>query len=286
MILLVDSGSTKSDWFLVESNGTFVDSYKTRGFNPYFHSSKFIASEVGKNKSILGVAEQVDQVYYYGAGCSNDDFKEIVKIGLREIFPKATILVEHDLMAAIYATYEGEPCISCILGTGSNSAYYDGKHLNTLNSGLGYVLGDEGSGSYFGQKLLAAFLYKQLPEDINAELEAEFGLDRATIIKNVYDKRGANVYLAGFTRFIAKHQDLPVFQDILYQGMKVFLSIHVCGYPQFKEVKTHFIGCISFSFEYHIRKAAADLDITVVQIIKSPIQKLLEYHVKNVFHPA
>lgn len=286
MILLVDSGSTKSDWFLVESNGTFVDSYKTRGFNPYFHTSKFISTEIGKNKSILGMAEHVTQIYYYGAGCSNDQFKEIVKIGLSEIFPKAVILVEHDLMAAIYASYEGQPCISCILGTGSNSAYFDGQHLTTLNSGLGYILGDEGSGSYFGKKLLAAFLYRQLPAAIIAELESEFGLDRATIIKNVYEKPGANVYLAGFTRFIAKHQDLPVFQEMLYKGMKEFLEVHVCGYANYKEVKTHFIGSIAFYFQAHIERAAADLGITVGQIIKSPIQKLLEYHVKNVFHHA
>ncbi len=286
MILLVDSGSTKSDWFLIDSDGTFVDSYKTRGFNPYFHTSVFIMSEIEKNESIMGIAQQVNYIYYYGAGCSNDHFKNIVKQGLGKVFTKASIFVDHDLMAAIYATYEGKPCISCILGTGSNSAFYDGKVLATRNSGLGYILGDEGSGSYFGKKLLAAFLYGQLPEEVNAELEEEFGLDKASIVMNVYEKPNANVYLASFTRFIAKHQELPVFQEMIYNGMKEFLKIHVCGYPQYREVKTHFIGSIAFYFQDHIRKAAADLGIEVGHIIKSPIQRLLEYHVKNVFHHA
>jgi len=286
MIVLVDSGSTKSDWFLVEANGTFVDSYKTRGFNPYFHASKFIAGEIRKNKSLMGIAKRVTQIYYYGAGCSNAHFKEIVQIGLNEIFPKASILVEHDMMAAIYATYEGEPCISCILGTGSNSAFYDGTTFFTLNSGLGYVLGDEGSGSYFGKKLLSSFLYKQLPSAISEELASEFELDRMSIIKNVYEKPGANVYLASFTRFIAKHQNDPFFQEMLYKGMKEFLKIHVCGYEQYAQVKTHFVGSIAFYFKTHIERAAADLGITVGHVVKSPIQKLFDYHIKNVFHHA
>lgn len=286
MIVLVDSGSTKSDWVLVEKNGAYVDSYKTIGFNPFFHSSDFIEHEIRENASLLGISDKVTAVYYYGAGCSNDHYKQVVYDALLRIFPGAEIHVDHDMMAAVYASYEGESCISCILGTGSNAAYFDGKELYSVNAGLGYILGDEGSGSYFGKKLLAAFLYKQLPSDVLCELEKEFGLDRASIFQNVYQKPHANVYLASFTRFIARHQELPIFDKMLYDGMYEFLKIHVCCFEDYKEVRTHFVGSIAFYFGEHIRRAAADLGVNVGNIVKSPIQRLLDYHNQYVFHHA
>lgn len=286
MILIVDSGSTKSDWILVEQNGNFVDSYKTIGFNPFFHSSNFIANEIEKNKHLMGIAEQVTRIYYYGAGCSSDHFKTIVAQGLSLRFNNAEVHVDHDLLAAAYATYDGTPCISCILGTGSNACYFDGTNLKNLNAGLGYILGDEGSGSYFGKKLLASFLYETLPEEIRDDLQKEFQLSRAEIFRHVYELPHANVYLAGFTRFIARHQDHPFIQEMLYEGMHRFLQVHVCEVPGYKGLKVHFVGSIAFYFNEPIRKAAADLGIDIGQIIKSPIQNLLKYHVDNVFQNA
>lgn len=286
MILLIDSGSTKSDWLFVDNNGTFMDSYKTMGFNPFFHSSAFIESEIRKEQSLMGIAGRVEKIYYYGAGCSNEAYKKTVRDALLAVFPASHVHVDHDMMAACYATYEGTPCISCILGTGSNAAYFDGKELYSVNSGLGYILGDEGSGSYFGKKLLAAFLYKQLPEEISRDLEDEFGLSRASIFKHVYGMPHANVYLAGYTRFIARHQDHPYMEKMLFEGMKEFLSLHVCCFPDYRDTPTHFVGSIAFYFSEPIRKAAAELEVNMGQVIKSPIQKLLEYHIRNVFEHA
>ncbi|MBI1222317.1 MAG: ATPase [Bacteroidetes bacterium] len=286
MILLVDSGSTKSEWLLVTKSGEYVNIYNTIGFNPVFQSSDFIENEIKENGGLMGIADSVDQVFYYGAGCSGESYQKVVFTALTRIFRKAKINVDHDIMAAAYASYEGTPCICCILGTGSNSAYFDGREVYSVNAGLGYILGDEGSGSYFGKKLLAAFLYKQLPDAVLSELEAEFHLDRAGIIKMVYQEPRANVYLASFTRFIAKHRDLPVFEQMLYEGMREFLHIHVCCFPEYKEVKTHFVGSIAFYFSDSIRRAAADLGIEVGQIMKSPIHRMLDYHIQYFFQNA
>ena len=160
MIFIIESGSTKSDWVLIDdkNNQSF---YKTIGFNPYFHSSAIIDSEIRKNAELIALVDEIDRIYFYGAGCSSEELNNIVHNGLSSVFTSAKIIVEHDLLACAYATYDGSPGISCILGTGSNSCYFDGNDLIEEVPALGYVLGDEGSGSYFGKFLLSSYLYNK-----------------------------------------------------------------------------------------------------------------------------
>lgn len=286
MILLADSGSTKCDWLLLDKNGTRLDAYTTMGFNPFFHTTSRIEEEIRKHPGMLEVALQVRSIYYFGAGCSQETQKSIVARALSSVFPNATVEVEHDMKAAAFASYQGEPCIACILGTGSNAAYFDGKILASNYAGLGYILGDEASGSYFGKKLLAAYLYKQLPEAVALDLEKEYGVNRAVILHNVYEKPHANIYLSGFTPFIAKYKELPVFDALLYEGMKSFLEIHVCSFEGYEKLKVHFVGSIAFHFQDSLKKAAADLNIQLGQIIQAPIENLLAYHLRYVFPKA
>ncbi len=144
MIFIIESGSTKSDWVLIDdkNNQSF---YNTIGFNPYFHSAEDISTEISQHPDLILLADQIDHIYFYGAGCSSKKLNKIVENGLRTVFPSAKILVDHDLLACAYATYDGEPGISCILGTGSNSCFFDGKNLVEEVPALGYVLGEEGS---------------------------------------------------------------------------------------------------------------------------------------------
>lgn len=283
MILIVDSGSSKSDWLQVEQDGTVLNTYKTMGFNPYFHSAGFIGGEIRKNAGLAGLGDRILCIYYYGAGCSSEANQAVVKAALQPLFPKADISVGHDMAAAAYATYTGEPCITCILGTGSNAAYFDGKDLHSVNSGLGYILGDEASGTWFGKKLLAAWLYRQLPVDISDELQKEYSLSRETILHRVYEESHANVYLAGFTPFIARHRELPVFDRMLREAMGEFLRLHVACYPNYREVPTHFVGSVAYYFSSAIEEAAKEAGVRVGRIIQAPVEKLLEYHVKYVF---
>ncbi len=280
MVLIVDSGSTKSDWILLKGRDE-REFYKTMGFNPFFHSETFIANAVKQNQDLVRFADQIEQIFYYGAGCSSDEMNAIVKKALKKVFPKAAVVVDHDLLACAYATYAGEPAISCILGTGSNSCHYDGENLTEAVPALSYILGDEGSGSYFGKKLLAAFLYHKLPDHVAEDLVKRHEVTKSSIMENVYMKSGANVYLASFMRFIADHKADPFIDDMLISGLKDFMEAHVCCYEDYKTVPVHFIGSIGYFFEEQLRKAADSLGITIGTIIRKPIDGLVDFHLNS-----
>ena len=278
MIFIVESGSTKSDWVLLDdkNNQTF---YSTMGFNPYFHSSEFIQEELRKNADIIGVSNEITRIYFYGAGCSSAELNKVVFDGLKKIFPLAEILVDHDLLACAYATYSGSPEISCIIGTGSNSCYFDGKEVSEVIPALGYILGDEGSGSYFGKKLLAAYLYHQLSPELALDLEETYGVTKSNIISRVYQEPNANVYIASFMPFISKHADHPIFQKMVEAGLKHFMEVHVCCYPNYKEVEVNFVGSIAGIFRTELQLAADSLSIRIGHVIKSPVNGLVDYHI-------
>jgi glucosamine kinase len=283
MRIVVESGSTKANWALVNEAGAITATFDTMGFNPFFHTSEFIGREIRKNEELAATAPTVTEVFFYGAGCSSDHFKQIVAHGLMLVFDDASIHVDHDLVAAAYSTYQGEPCISCIIGTGSNSCYFDGHRLYEEVPALAYILGDEGSGSYLGKRLLADYLYKKLPPEIAEDLEESYVLSKAIVFENVYQKPHANVYLASFTPFIGKHITHPHFRQIVHEGMKLFLENHVCCYENYKSLPVYFVGSVAFHFEDILREAARELGIRVGGIIKHPVEHLVEYHVKYLF---
>lgn len=283
MHFIVESGSTKSDWVLVDSknNQSF---YSTMGFNPYFHSSELIENELKKHVDILAVADEILGVYFYGAGCSSDEMNKIVEIGLQRIFKNASVLVNHDLLACAYATYSGKPGISCIIGTGSNSCLFDGEELSEVVPALGYILGDEGSGSYFGKQLLSNFLYHKLPANVEADFIATYKLDKDQIVNHVYREPNANVYIASFMPFIAKHKEEAFFSEMVYQGFKKFMEVHVCCYPNFEETEVHFVGSLSKIFEAELNQAASELGISITSIIQKPVSGLVNYHLNYILN--
>jgi N-acetylglucosamine kinase-like BadF-type ATPase len=283
MKLIVESGSTKADWALVDEGGNIAATFDTMGFNPFFHASEFIGKEIRKNSALTNTAPNVNEVYFYGAGCSSDHYKQIVAHGLMLVFTKASIYVDHDLVAAAYSTYKGKACISCIIGTGSNSCYFDGHTLHEEVPALAYILGDEGSGSYLGKRLLADYLYKKLPQEIADDFEGSYILSKAIIFENVYQKPHANVYLASFTPFINKHKSHPHFHQMVYNGMKLFLQNHVCCFPNYQNIPIHFVGSVAYHFSEVLEEAAKDLGITISSIIKHPIEHLVAYHVNYLF---
>ena len=252
------------------------------GFNPYFHSADIIEAELKKNTEIMQLAPGIKGLYFYGAGCSSPELNQIVEEGLRRIFVNASILVEHDLLACAYSTYTGNPGISCIIGTGSNSCFFDGQNLLEEVPALGYVLGDEGSGSYFGKQLLAAFLYHHLPAEIEADFIASYQLDKDMIIDRVYREPNANVYIASFMPFIAKHKAHPFFSEMVYNGFKHFMKVHVCCYDNYQSTEVHFVGSLSKIFEKELHQAAADLQIQIASIIQKPVIGLVNYHLKYI----
>ena len=281
MILIAESGSTKTDWVLVNDNKEII-MFKTMGFNPFFHSSEFIADEIQNNKEFYEASKNVDKLYFYGAGCSSDEMNNIIKLGLSKVYPNSAVIVDHDLLACALSTYQGEPSISCILGTGSNSCYFDGKVLREEVPAIAYVLGDEGSGSFYGKKLLRDYLYNQLPESITKDFESQFGNAKADIFENVYMKPHANVYLASFMKFLNRHYHHEYVVNMIQHGMNEFMKIHVCCYPEHKSVKTHFIGSISKIFERELIQAANKNGVILGEIIKKPVDNLVNYHLNHI----
>lgn len=280
MVLIADSGSTKCDWALLDAKGNRVGLFETMGLNPYFHTSEAMADAIRVNKEFFEHSKDVLHVFFYGAGASTATMCEIVRRGLSLVFPNAELVVDHDLVGCAYATYDGEPCISCILGTGSNSCYFDGKSIYEEVPSLAYILGDEASGSYFGKILLREYFYKKLPEDLRQAFDEHFKVTRDDIISKIYREPNANVYLASFTRFIGSHVDHPHVHNWIVNGMKEFMDIHVQCFSNWKDTPVHFVGSVSHYFRKGIEEAASQMGIRLGRIIRKPIDGLVEYHVK------
>ena len=284
IILIADSGSTKSDWLAIDQNGEVLSQFNTMGFNPYFHDSEKVESELKTKPEIMDIAEKVDKTYFYGAGSSSVEMCDIIKEGLSRVLVNSQIHVGHDLDGAAYSTWSGEPSITCILGTGSNSCYFDGENTHEEVPSLAYVLGDEGSGSWFGKRLLQGFFYKQLPQHIHEDFITEFGEAQTQVTyvnKRVYKEDDPNVYLASFTKFIGKHREDPIIHKWLIDGFHAFLEVHVECFSNFREVPVHFIGSIAYHFREELIEACNQRRIRVGNMIKAPIDGLAEYHVKH-----
>lgn len=280
MILIVDSGSTKSDWALLDERGNRLGDFDTMGLNPYFHSEEVIKNAVAANQPLAAYADKISAVYFYGAGSSTPTMQSIVKRGLQGVFTKAEIVVDHDLVGCAYATYDGENCISCILGTGSNSCGFDGKEIWEAVPSLAYILGDEASGSWYGKILLREYFYKKLPADLRESFEHTYNISKDELINKVYREPNANVYLASFTRFLGQHAQHPHVINWVKTGMLEFIDIHVKSFDNWQTMPVHFVGSVSHYFKHCLEMAAAESGICLGQVIKKPIDGLVNYHVK------
>lgn len=281
MILIADSGSTKCDWALISRDGTLTE-FNTMGFNPFFHSEDVIINTLNGTAEVGKYKNEVEFVFYYGAGSSTKELKLVLQRALSTVFTKAKhIYSDHDMVAAALATYTGDPCIACILGTGSNSCYYDGDVIKEEVPALGHILGDEGSGAYFGKKLIAAYLYNQLPSSLHEKFKEKYGLDKATVFQNVYMKPHANVYLASFMRFLSDNSDHPFVHEIISSGFFTFLRTHVTCYSNYKEVEVHFVGSVAYYFKDILKKICLNLGIKMGKVIQRPIEGLIVYHIEH-----
>lgn len=280
MILVADSGATKCDWLVASANQS-DEKTTTMGFSPFFHEKDFITSKILENEELNSIALKVEKVYYYGTGCSSADRKQKIKEALQAAFPQAEVLVDHDLTGAAIAACMGKPGIACILGTGSNSCAYDGKEVYELVPALGHKMGDEGSGAYFGKKLLASFLYKRLPEEIHNKLKDDYGLTKEIIFDHVYHKGHENVYFASFMKALSDFRGTEWVDEFLYKGLAEFADIHITCYPNYKEVPVNFVGSIAHYFNPVLQRVAKDFGFTIGRIERKPIFGLAKYHLEN-----
>ncbi|KQS41531.1 hypothetical protein [Pedobacter sp. Leaf194] len=275
MILVADSGSSKTDW-MGYLNGETIK-FNTQGINPYFLNEQDITRIILKNEVIAPLAKDVKEIYFFGAGCSSPDKHEVVSNGLSAVFTSAFISVEHDLLGSVYATCGDTEGLNCILGTGSNICYFDGKKIHDGHHGLGYVLGDEGSGTFFGKKVLLSYLYKKMPADLEAEFKKTFPAEKEQIITNVYQKPFPNIYLAGFSRFLANNHEHPFVKDILKKGFQEFVDTNVKDYPNYKSLPCHFVGSIAYYYQDILKEVLTENGIKTGKILQKPIEELYNF---------
>jgi N-acetylglucosamine kinase-like BadF-type ATPase len=277
MIIVAESGSTKCDWLINHNDGKVLETH-TMGFNPFFHQPDEILTHLRGNQDLSQVASKATAVYFYGAGCSSPDRNEVILTALMQFFRNAHCEVNHDLNASAFATWDGNPAITCIIGTGSNSCYYDGVSVSERVPALGYILGDEGSGSYFGKKLIADYLYKRLPKELQDAFFEQYKLQKEEIFQQVYNTNKANVFLASFMRFIVPHKEHSYIREMVHEGLSTFAEIHICCYPNFREVPVHFVGSVAFYFTEILQEVAAEKGFRLGKIDKNPGMSLLKYH--------
>ena len=224
---------------------------------------------------------EIFEVDYYGAGCLSEEICSNVSRSIASVIPSATtISVNSDLLAAARALCGRNPGIACILGTGSNSCYYDGEKICDNVSPLGYILGDEGSGAVLGKLLVGDVLKKQLPAELCEKFLKQFNLDRMKIIENVYKKPAPNRFLASLSPFLIQNIEEPAIHRLVLNAFKSFFVRNIENYANFKEVPVSFVGSVGFYYREVLDEAAKALDITIGTVIKSPMEGLLKYHSK------
>jgi len=275
-ILIADSGSTKCEWCLV--NNKRKKSLFTQGISPYFQNVQQI--EFILNNELLPQLKKQSplEIFYYGTGCASNDNAAIVKKALKKVFPAASIQVTHDLMAAARATCGTGKGISCILGTGSNSCYYDGRRIQKNSPGLGYVLGDEGSGAYLGKKVLQYYLYKTFDEDLAFKFNDTYKTNKAEILEKVYKHPLPNRYLAEFTHFLADNRGHYMIENIIEDGLNDFFFQHLCKYNESWKYPIHFVGGVAFVFQDIVKQLMSDYEFELGSILKNPMQGLTNFH--------
>lgn len=276
MILIADSGSSKTDWRVIDGQGE-IRQFRTVGFNPFYQSADEMAEGM-QTSDILNLRGQIDQVFFYGAGCTSDRNRTVVAKTINSFYEKAVVTVDHDLMAAARATCGHLPGIACILGTGCNSGDYDGTEIVANRPSPGYLLGDEGGGSYIGRHFLQDFIYDDMPAHIRELVIEEYGITSLIIQENVYQKPFPNRYMASFCNFISQHKADPYCYLFYYNGFKDFFHRHVMRYENYQEKPVSFVGSIAYHNSDILRKVADDLGIHVNIILETPIAGLTLYH--------
>ena len=274
--LIADSGATKCEWCLL-INGK-KKTILTQGISPYFLNSQQIVELLQKDllPKLKGV--EVEELYFYGTGLSNPNNTKIIKIALKKLFPSAKIETNTDLLAAARALCGNNKGIACILGTGSNSCFYNGKKVLKNSPGLGYILGDEGSGAYLGKKVVQYYLYNTFDADLMSRFDAKFTTTAVEILENVYKKPMANRYLASFAIFLAENRGHYMIENIIEDGLNYFFFNHLYKYREAWILPINFIGSVAYGFKDVLQELCNTYELELGKILKKPMDGLVQYH--------
>jgi glucosamine kinase len=281
MVLIADSGATKTDWRLIK-NTEQIEVYATAGISPYYQNTEQIRQMLESQLLSQGVDNQlVTRICYYGTGCSVPDKIAVVQAAINQVFPRAEVEVTHDLLASARALCGHSAGIACILGTGANACLYDGEQIVSKENSLGFILGDEGAGAYLGKQLIVSYLHKNLPETIYQQFKTAYPqVNRTLVLDNVYKQAYPSRYLASFARFIAEHIQEPYFQNLVFKSFIDFLDKYVMVLPDYQQYTAHFTGSVAYHFQAILQKALQTKKITMGNILETPIAGLIKYHLE------
>ena len=274
MILIADSGTTKTDWCLIGDQEA-LEKVVTSGINPFYQEAENISAILQKEFTSI---KKFKAIYFYGTGCINQEKKDIVKKGLLQVFEAEEIFIGSDLQAAAHSLCQDQPGFACILGTGSNSCYYNGSEIVANVSPLGFILGDEGSGAVLGKKLIGDVLKKQLPQSLINEFFETYNITAAEILQNVYKKPFPSRYLANYTKFLSENIKHPEIENIVISSFREFVTRNLLQYPGIERTPIHFTGSIAFHFEAQLRKAIEEQHLILGNIERAPMNGLIRYH--------
>ena len=272
---VIDSGTTKADYALVDDAGVILQQFTTAGINPYVMDDGSIASIFKEHVSSVAKGAAATQMFFYAAGASTVTNKIRLEQLLSQHFSVEHVIVEHDLLGAARAALGREAGIAGILGTGSNSCFYDGEHIVDNVRSLGYILGDDGGGVNLGKLLMRAYAYRKLPSHLAEELEVEHNLNVDSLLNKVYLEKGGNTYLASFTTFIKKHEEEQVIYDLILRNFNAYFEGHVAAYP---EGDLAFIGSVALHFEKQLKEVASAHSRQIRAILQKPLHALVAYH--------
>lgn len=280
MILIADSGSSKTDWLLINgNNSTFIN---TTGINAYYMSNEAITNALKGELAPLVPVDDIKRIYFYGSGCSTKTKCDKISHILTSVFPNSIAEVNHDMLAAARALCIDKPGIACILGTGSNSCVYDGSKITRQMVSLGYFFGDEGSGTHLGKLLITDYLKGEMPAHISEMLTKEYNLSLEFILDNIYNHTFPNRFLASFSKFIERNIVDHYLTNLVAYSFKEFFKVGIMKFTDYKSMDVSFVGSIAYYFQDILLKVAAENSITVAKVQRSVIEGLKEYHTEGI----
>lgn len=274
--LIADSGSTKAEWCVLD--GTKKKKIITQGISPYFLGQVEVQSILEKELKPKMKNSTPAEIFYYGTGCANPSNAAMIKKALQQVFPEAVVTVDHDLMGAARALCGRSKGIACILGTGSNSCYYNGKKIVKNSPGLGFILGDEGSGANLGIKTVQYYLYNTFDPDLMERFAAKYNTTSAEILEAVYKKPLPNRYLAQYVSFLVENRGHYMIENIIEDSLNDFFFNHICKYGESWKLPIHFIGSVAYGFKDVVKDLCHSYQLQLGTVIRNPMDGLIKYH--------
>lgn len=281
MVLIADSGSTKTDWRLIDKAGITICSIQSRGLNPYFWTEKEIAAII--QQDVLPKVNMVGQIIFYGSGCGSPEKAQQIFKALLSVFPDSSPKVYGDMLGAARSVLQDQYGIACILGTGANSCVYNGENMIENVPSLGFILADYGSGAVLGKDMISLILREKVPKEIREEFGEKYKLERRQILDHLYNQPGANTFLASFIPFLLKHKNQPPLRNMILENFAQFFNYFVKQYAAYRtEIPVGFVGSIAYYFKDLLGASAAEAGILIGDIVQNPMEGLVKYHIQTV----